>query len=793
MIQTTGLWKSGTCLVILVRLLRCLAGVNNGSWPCSRERLVFSSHSFYSQIAVEGRQLSYRGTHPIMLQHPCGKNFADGISPAIYLGEKVFLSFDGFESSLLPITIPAVLTTAPALVSAAAFVQEVQVVLAINGQVFIYFYEPFYSWKQSKGINTPVTEITNTICCYDPVDPNCDEISSFVLAYDEDKLIANSHIYFSEDGGNVFNPLPVSPLLEGKLINVYNFVSFSRLGILVSETENNVTAAHFIYHLLYDIYSHKGTTFDIDKNEELMITIPPGLRGFIILWTKNRFLLSSNNGLTTENIAVWPTKDYPNISLPLHDQGICNVAATSSEIAALTKNQKLFYGSLDIVFSKMVLIGDKNSSEISTHCDVLMFDTTGMLTILDPVPSNESGFYNFHKCIINLQNRLMNVQPLLPPCPVEILSGDFHNKMYYIDMKKQLHFNVTFVPKPGTGSFPYVTVSNPHALGFRAQLIQDGFTYDGNIKFTLQIVLLQQRNSGMAEVEFHDKVVSAGMSTLTVDIYNKGIFCIDMHPLTALIAMDCPPTKHIKAFKNTTVCNKGLFNQTRMQANYSYIIKQDVYDPGFLGRQHLDQDDLNASYPYEQLGCPILLYYDSPWLPTLELWEDDKFVEYVSADFVLFEINGMHNYDYLLTASEAECISQPQNWSTMYEWQLHPDPHTAWSRTNYESCKVPSQTRPLESPTIKYQILNLNEKNRVVFSQYNGIYVFKVIVVDTIYSYCELSTIFSVYVYGAFPKSQINVAGMLIGFLILILGSILMGYFFPKLPFLSGNAKMKSL
>nr|XP_056710903.1 cation channel sperm-associated auxiliary subunit delta-like [Euleptes europaea] len=793
MIQTTTLWKSGTCLSLSVRLLLCLAQVNNGSWPCSRERLVFSSQSFHSGIAAEGTQLLYRGTDPVMLQHPCGNNFAGGVSPAIYLGEKVFLSFDGFESSLLPLTIPATLATAPATVSTAVFVQENKVVLAINGKVFIYFYEPFHSWRQSEGISSPVTEVTNTICCYSEKDPKCDDISSFVLAYDTGDLIPNSHIFYSQDGGYKFQTLPTSPFLEGTLVSVYNFISLSRLGILVSKTEANMTTAHFIYNLNYNIYSHQGTPFDTNENGEHIITVPPGLRGFIILWSKDIFLLSSNNGLTTENITIFTTDGYANISLPLYDQGVCNVAATSSEIAALTKNKKLFYGSLDIVFSKMVLIGDRNSSKISTHCEVLMFDKTGMLTILNPVPSNASRFYNFHKCIINLQNRLMDVHPHLPPCPVEILSGDFHNKMYYIDMKQQLHFNVSFVPKPGTGAFPYVTVSNPHALGFRARVTPDGFTYDGNIKFNLQIILLQQHNSGMAKTEFHDQVTTAGMSTLTVDIYNKGIFCIDMHPLTALIAMDCPPTKHIRPFKNVTVCNKGLFNQTNLQNSFSYIIKQDAYDPRFLGRQHLDQEDLNVTYSYELLGCPILLYYDSPWLPTLELWENDKFVEYVSADFVLFETNGMHNYDYLLTASEAKCISQPQNWSTMFQWQLHPNPHTAWSRTNYESCKVPNQVRPLDSPSIKYQILNLNEDNRVVFSQYNGIYIFKVIVVDTIYSYCELSTLLSVYVHGAFPKSQINVAGMLIGVLILILGSILMGYYFPKLLHLDENGKIKSL
>lgn len=107
--------------------------------------------------------------------------------------------------------------------------------------------------------------------------------------------------------------------------------------------------------------------------------------------------------------------------------------------------------------------------------------------------TNENHFWKDY-----IQKRLMDLQPHLLPCPVEILTGDFHNKMYYINMKQELHFNVTFVLKPGTEAFPYVTVSNPHALGFRARLMQDGYTYGGNVKFGMQIILLQQHISGMA-------------------------------------------------------------------------------------------------------------------------------------------------------------------------------------------------------------------------------------------------------------------------------------------------------
>ncbi|XP_060100327.1 cation channel sperm-associated auxiliary subunit delta-like [Heteronotia binoei] len=792
--KKTAQWKSGT-LVLLVQLLLWTSRVNGSSWQCSEERLVYSSDFVHSRTVLAGSLLSYNLSDPILIRHPCRKYFSGGISPALYLGGKVFISLDGFESSLLPLTIVHRHITSPALVSDAIFVQNSRALLIINGKVYIYFYI-WKSWLMSKGIDKPVTKITNMECCYSTSDPVCNQISNYVVAYDIGKSAEDTSIFSSYDGGYTFSPFNITPKPEGMLIGVYNFASLAQVGMLFNQTvEYGNRSAYFTYTGTSFMNNRKGIVFFLRayKNENVLSITPPGMRGFIMLWTKHDSVFSFNNGLTLEPISVLPTGKYINYSLPKYENGICNVAVTSNEVAALTKNQKLFYGTLDIVSTKMVLIGERNSSESTAHCEVLMFDTTGMLTIFKPIPSNESGFYDFHKCIINLQDRLMNVRPHLQPCPVEILSGDFHNKMYYIDMKKKLQFNITFVPKPGTGAFPYVTVSNPHVLGFQAKLLQDGYTYDGNTKYRLQITALQQQFTGIAESDFHDDLYHKKISTLTVDIYNKGIFCIDMHPLTALIALDCPPTKHIRPFKNITVCNKGLFHEAKLQDNFHYIIHKDVYDPLFLGRRHLQQGDINVSYSYKLFGCPMLWYYDSPWLPVLELWEDGKFVEYVSADFVLFEINGMHNYDYLLTASEAKCISQPQNWNETLQVQPYPDPHTSWNRVTYRNCKKPSAKEPLVSSSLKYQILNLNEENRVIFSQYNGIYVFKVIVVDTVYSYCELSTIFSVYVLGALPKSQINPIGMVIGILIFILGSILMGYFFPKLLLLRQKAAMKSL
>ncbi|XP_067402109.1 cation channel sperm-associated auxiliary subunit delta [Emydura macquarii macquarii] len=764
----------------------CFSRGNIGSWPCSDERLVYSGRSFSARDKVSGTVLSYTRTEPSLLQYPCNDGDPWGRpSPALYLGKKVFLSIDGFETSLLPLTIPAELETPNASVSAAVFVKADWLIMVINGRVYIYFFMgEEEDWIPVEGINSLVTGLSNTHCCYPEQDPDCHAISMTIFAYETGHSTSKSHIFLSEDGGYVFTPVKLSPELQGVLLGVYNFVSLSQTGMLINRThsggEEKGTGAYFTY--TGSNMSHVSMGFHLKStwNPDVHVIQDSHLWGFTILWTKDTLMVSFNNGLIVEPVIVLHTGKFPDTSLPFPSSGLCHVATSTTEIAALTQDHQLFYGSLDMVSTTMVHIGEINSSQEGQCNATLMFDRVGMLTMLSPVSTNGSWAYNFWKCTFNLQSQLMDIWPPLPDCPVEILDGHFHNRLYYIDMYQKLNLSATFVPKPGTVAFPMVTVSNPHVLGFHAQITEDGYTYDGSTKYSLSMQLLQQYFSGMAEPHFCDNFLYGGMSALIVDIPNKGIYCIDMHPLSALIKVGCPPTKHIQFFKNTTACSKGLFDQGMLQDNFTYTVSHNLYDPNFLATPQLGQRDLEVMYDFNKLGCPLLLYYDTPWLPVLELWENDAFVEYVSADFVVFEVNGMYNYDYLLTATEANCISQPQNWTTLIKKQDYPNPHTAWSRMNYVSCKNHDGPK-LISPSVKYQILGQNEKNKIIFSHYNGFYIFKAIVVDKLYSYCELSTTVSVYVYGALPKSYIPAWTTLTAFLSIILIAVLMGYILPKL------------
>ncbi|XP_075775937.1 cation channel sperm-associated auxiliary subunit delta [Pelodiscus sinensis] len=717
-------------------------------------------------------------------KYPCNEDDPWGHpSPALYLGEKIFLSTNGFRTSIPPLTIPNELEPSSALVSAAAFVKRTKLAMVINGRVYSYYFKAGEEeWILAQGIDSLVTELSNTHCCYPGQDLACKDISMKIFAYEIGHSPSKSHIFLSENGGYSFTPVKLSPELPGVLLGVYNFVSLSQTGVLIrhSDGERKGGEAYFIYTNgnLSQTSSHISMGFHLKstRGHDIHRIQHPHLWGFTILWNNDTLLVSSNNGLLVEPVTVL---EFSRNSHPFPGNGLCHVAISKTEIAALTRDHQLFYGSLDMVSTSMVQNGKSNTSQKGICNAVLMFNKVGMLTLLSLVPSNGTQAYTFWKCIFKVQSMLTELWPYLQKCPVEILRGQFHNKIYYIDMHQKLNLNVTFVPKPGTGAFPIVTVSNPHVLGFQAKITEDGYTYDGHTKYSLYMQLLQQYFSGMADPHFSGSFLSGGMATLTVDVLNKGVCCIDIHPLSALVNIGCPPTKYIKFFKNTTACSKGLFKQGMLQNSFTYTIDHDIYDPHFLATPQLDQSDLKVPYDYYKLECPLLQYYDTPWLPVLELWENNAFVEYVSADFVMFEVNGMYNYDYLLTAAEANCVSQPQNWMAMMQKQDSPNPHTAWNRMNYVSCKNHDGPK-LVSPSAKYQILGQN-KNKIIFSHYNGFYVFKAIVVDPLYSYCELSAIVSVCVTGALPKSNIHAWTTLTAFLIIILLAVFMGYILHKL------------
>ncbi|XP_059744621.1 cation channel sperm-associated auxiliary subunit delta isoform X5 [Bos taurus] len=525
--------------------------------------------------------------------------------------------------------------------------------LVVNQKVYVYDYEANF-WTASTGIQHPVSHVSGDNCCYSG-NSFCMDISNSVFAYLRGDQVSQANIYFSNSRGYRFQKYTQERRAElvGTFGGIFSFHSLSQVGLLLVDEQ----MAMFSYsdHPLNRSF---GLPFDYDR--ALDILIAPGQKGILIFWSEKNLLVSRNSGQLVESVQVREGQRILYNSIVKANITIHSVAANENELAVLTEENNLYYGSLGIQSSSLIKFADQN---IWSQEAVLMFTDVGMLEILTPLRDVLFPAFDFQKCRLNIQALLMDPQLQAGVCKVELLQGEFENKMYTIDMNSQLELTALMIPRPGMLPVPLVSVSNPHSLGLQAVICEDGYTYDGNTKHRLNISLKQQHHWGRADPNFTSSIKRPTISTITLDIANKEISCVDLKPLTALISVGCDLEKKIVIQNELSACYHGVLDPVALQDNYSYIIEREAYDPNFQGQQA--KKDLEVHYPYEKLGCPLLAYYDIPWKPVVELWREGKFQEVVEAEYVLLEMNGLFTYTYSLTASTAGCSAQPQNWTTI--------------------------------------------------------------------------------------------------------------------------------
>ncbi|CAN0433650.1 unnamed protein product [Rangifer tarandus platyrhynchus] len=729
--------------------------------PLCRTRTLRTGKVFPVKEKIQGDRLYFSSGKTHLIKHPCNKNLA------LYLGRQIFLTKDNFESSLIPFSIPSSMQVGTPEVTSAHFAGSV-LLLVVNQKVYVYDYEANF-WTASTGIEHPVSHVSGDNCCYSG-NSFCMDISNSVFAYLHGDQISQASIYFSDSRGYRFQKYAQERRAElvGTLGGIFSFHSLSQVGLLLVDQQ----MAMFSYsdHPLNRSF---GLPFDYDRTLDILIA--PGQKGILIFWFQKNLLVSRNSGQLVESVQVREGQRILYNSILKANITIHSVAANENELAVLTRENNLYYGSLGIQSSSLIKFADQN---IWSQEAVLMFTDVGMLEILTPLPDMIFPAFDFQKCLLNIQALLMDPQLQAGICKVELLQGEFENKMYTIDMNSQLELTALMIPRPGTLPVPLVMVSNPHSLGLQAVIYEEGYTYNGDTKHRLNISLKQQHHWGRADPNFTSSIKRPTISTITLDIANKEISCVDLKPLTALISVGCDLEKKIVIQNELSACHHGVLDPVALQDNYSYIIEREAYDPNFQGQQA--EEDLEVYYPYEKLGCPLLAYYDTPWKPVVELWREGKFQEVVEAEYVLLEMNGLFTYTYSLTAGTAGCSAQPQNWTTITE-MAGDTVSFSWDRENYMSCHDPDYHEPLRWPDVPYQILGGPTENKVVFDQRNGIYIFFISIVDPSYSYCHLETTFSVYVYGAFPLSIFPPEITIVLLTVTTLLSVWLAYMIPQL------------
>ncbi|KAI9145090.1 cation channel sperm-associated protein subunit delta-domain-containing protein, partial [Paraphysoderma sedebokerense] len=245
--------------------------------------------------------------------------------------------------------------------------------------------------------------------------------------------------------------------------------------------------------------------------------------------------------------------------------------------------------------------------------------------------------------------------------------------------------------------------------------------------------------------------------------------------------LSCPPGRKIVVKRSDTgkTCSSADVPKTfKIPANGAV----DYRDYSAIGAE------MELEYNCSRYGVPIPAYYGSLYKPTLELWDNKQFVRTVDADFILFEVNGRSTFTYNTTAQQI-CRQKPQTWKSMILNSPNIQPFNAWSSSNYVPCYGPGDARALETNDrrIKYEILRHSTDNRIQWEAgINGLYIFKVKVLDQSFSYCELTTEYAVQVFGAPIAAEIQ-AAIVIG----IIGGVLLILFFSYLWYRRTKSKEK--
>ncbi|XP_031822838.1 cation channel sperm-associated protein subunit epsilon isoform X3 [Sarcophilus harrisii] len=159
-------------------------------------------------------------------------------------------------------------------------------------------------------------------------------------------------------------------------------------------------------------------------------------------------------------------------------------------------------------------------------------------------------------------------------------------------------------------------------------------------------------------------------------------------------------------------------------------------------------------------------------------YDDDEFVEDVTANFIIWEIHERIDFSYTVTMHSAGCVNEAQTWKSMIKENKDLPIDKVWGPENYRHCFSFSSGKPgdLSQP---YEIINSSNKNEIIWKTHHiGFYVFRVKIIDPNYSFCELTTTFAIEIFGILPRTDpIMVLFILLGLIIIIFICLLISYF----------------
>ncbi|XP_048457331.1 cation channel sperm-associated auxiliary subunit epsilon [Rhincodon typus] len=258
---------------------------------------------------------------------------------------------------------------------------------------------------------------------------------------------------------------------------------------------------------------------------------------------------------------------------------------------------------------------------------------------------------------------------------------------------------------------------------------------------------------------------TTGVLTVEFQINHMEYTCKLTSRRVSHISVGCPLKKHLRVKRpSLTGC------ETK---NLSHYIV-----PGSVLRNP-QQNDVLVLYDRKRFGCPIRVYYKTPFKPVLELYMGEKFLSNVSANYILWEEEERTDFYYNTTMLQAGCQREAQTWEymlAMHKTQQKTTNHV-WGPWNYRSCfESHGSVKNMDRP---YEILNSTGSMYLTWpTDHTGVYVFTVKIVDPNFSFCELTAEFAVETYGVTIREDGTIIVSLVwSFIFILLCSFAYSYY----------------
>ncbi|CAI8034056.1 Cation channel sperm-associated protein subunit epsilon [Geodia barretti] len=494
-------------------------------------------------------------------------------------------------------------------------------------------------------------------------------------------------ILVSEDGGVSFTELglPFTP----ESVHSVNVHPFKRI-VSVLTTISGSLAQFVQCDLANQSCSENGPSFAYSGNGGNLSAVFGADRfGDLFIWSSIELYYSPNGGVTVRALPVNVRGEGSGLLSPVEWSNGEAIKQTASgvggQFALLSSSNRLFYGTLS--YGSAIEIA---SGALPDSPAVISFNSLGQLRII----TIENSGIVVHT--IPTYSLLMDALYPPPACPFTQWRHSTQQSVFYLDKRETLTLWASVIPAPWKANEISFAVSDPDSIE----------TTSENVELQTAVVGVVQRNQTVT-ISPARSLISTARTAVKLSAAVQNLACPTSAEMVSMLAMECPPGRHIQV--------KGLPRRCSSYADYTYTIPKKNYDSTF--RDGRSNSDKRVEYNVEMYGCPIAIPYTQRFRPTLELYDDDVYLEEVDADFVVWEIHGRHDYSY-----------------------------TATAKKTYRSCY---EGVGEFNGKVKYQILNSSGVSSLEWPEINGMYIFAATVVARDYSFCHLTTHFAVRIYGA--------------------------------------------